>query len=214
MKIGVFDTGRGGKIVARRLAKIFPWHEFITADDRDNAPYGSKTPAEIRSCVSAAIKPLLSAEVIVVACNTATTIAINHLRMIYPKHEFVGFEPALRPALKSTTTGRVMVLATPATLNSKRYKQIKDRFVGSKKVFEPDCSSWAWNIENNKPQDIDLAPIVKLANDKKVDQIVLGCTHYLALQKPLQKLLPDAKIQEPTVAVAKQINRYLKTLPT
>ena len=179
MKIGVFDTGRGGKIVAERLASVFPEHEFITADDRLNAPYGSKTPAEIRQLVANAIKPLLPSRVRVVACNTATTIAINHLRSIYPKHEFVGFEPALKPALLATTTGQVMVLATPATLASRRYQQLKDRFADDKRIIEPDCSSWAWKIENNKFQPSDLTPIVKLAITNKVDQVVLGCTHYL-----------------------------------
>jgi len=213
MKIGVFDTGKGGEIVAKRLADIFPEHEFITADDRNNAPYGSKVPAQIRQLVAAAIKPLLPAQIIVVACNTATTIAINHLRAIYPKHEFIGFEPALKPALRFTATGNIMVLATPATLASRRYQQLKNRLAEGKKVIEPDCSPWAWKIENNKFQTSDLMPIIELATAKHVDQIVLGCTHYLALQETLQKLLPDTKIQEPTVAVAHQINRYLATLP-
>jgi len=215
MKIGVFDTGKGGEIVAERLANIFPEHEFITADDLENAPYGSKTPAQIRQLVAAAIKPLLPAQIIVVACNTATTIAINHLRAIYPKHEFIGFEPALKPALRFTATGNIMVLATPATLASRRYQQLKNRFAEGKNVIEPDCSPWAWRIENNKfrPSEFNLTPTVKLATDQKVDQIVLGCTHFLSLQERLQKLLPEVKIQEPTPAVAEQISRYLATLP-
>ena len=95
MKIGVFDTGTGGKLVAKRLEKLMPQHLYITAIDREHAPYGNRSPEEIITLTDAAIQPLLSCSIIILACNTATTIAIQPLRQRYPDVRFIGFEPRL-----------------------------------------------------------------------------------------------------------------------
>lgn len=213
MKIGVFDSGKGGEIVAEKLRKHFPEHEFLVVNDRAHLPYGDKPRAEIRALTDAAIQPLLApTKIIVIACNTATTAAIDWLRAKYPQHEFIGFEPAVKPAAQQSRTGKIMVLATPATLQSAEYLRLKKRFARELTVVEPDCAIWAEKIENGEFSDADLAPVVDLAQRENVDEIVLGCTHYLAAEEKLRQKLPNVEIVEPVAAVARQLAEIIHEL--
>ena len=99
MKIGIFDTGTGGKLVAKRLKKLLPQHSYITAIDREHAPYGNRLPEEIITLTDAAIQLILSCDIIVIACNTATTNAISSLRQHYTDVCFMGFEPMIKSAV-------------------------------------------------------------------------------------------------------------------
>ena len=92
MKIGIFDTGTGGKLVAKRLKKLLPQHSYITAIDREHAPYGNRSPEEIITLTDTAIQPILSCDIIVIACNTATTNAVSSLRQRYIDVCFIGFK--------------------------------------------------------------------------------------------------------------------------
>jgi glutamate racemase len=207
MKIGVFDSGMGGEIVAKRLKKFFPHDEFLCVNDRAHLPYGNKTEREITELTIAAIQPLLAAtKIIVVACNTATAAAIATLRAKYPNTQFIGFEPAIKPAANDTNVGKIIMLATPATLNSAKYLSLKRRFAHNVRVFEPDCSDWATKIENGEFSGADFAPVIKLSQRENVDEIVLGCTHYLAIEDGLRAKLPsNITIIEPIAAVAKRL---------
>ncbi len=210
MKIGVFDTGKGGEIVAEKLRPLFPEYEFITVNDRAHMPYGNKTAEEILELTDEAIQPLLSAcDIIIIACNTATALAIEDLRVKYPNKKFIGFEPAIKPAANDTNAKKVMVLATPATLNSAKYLALKKRFAPDTTVIEPDCSPWAQKIENDEFTDEDLTPVIELAITENIDNLVLGCTHYLALKEKLQRALPNVKIQEPVDGVARRLKEII-----
>lgn len=206
MKIGVFDSGRGGEIVADRLQKLFPQDDFIVVGDQANLPYGDKTQSEIIRLTDAAIQPLIkSCPIIIIACNTATAMAIDFLRAKYPNKKFIGFEPAVKPAAGSSKSGKIIVLATPATLKSTRYLSLKKRFADDTKVIEPDCGNWADKIERGEFTEDDLDPVIELARQEKVDEIVLGCTHYLAIEKTLRDELPKIEIVEPVAAVARRL---------
>ena len=210
MKIGVFDSGLGGEIVANRLANLFPGLEFMTANDRSHLPYGDKTADEIVGLTDQAIQGLLSScQVIIIACNTATAAAIGTLRTRYPKVEFIGFEPAIKPAANGARVGSIMVLATPATLESNKYLRLKKRYARNITAIEPDCSTWASRIESGMFQRGDLLPVVKLAREHRVQAVVLGCTHYLAIESEIAKLLPEATIQTQIVGVANRLNRVM-----
>lgn len=209
MKIGVFDTGKGGEIVASNLQKNFPEHEFLIVDDQKNAPYGTKSAMEIRRLTKEAIRPLLDCPIIIVACNTATTVAIEYLRTIYPRIKFIGFEPAIKSTAMATKTNKIMVLATPATLNSKRYKSLKKKFLRGLEIFEPDCSSWAIRIDQGEFSDSDLAAVAEIVHRENIDQVVLGCTHYLALEKRISEKLPKVQIQNPISAVVRQLDKII-----
>jgi glutamate racemase len=210
LKIGVFDSGLGGEIVTERLRKIFPDEVFTVVNDRDNLPYGGKTRDEIVSLTEAAIQSLIkSADVIIIACNTATAAAIGTLRSKYPNTPFIGFEPAIKPAGKNSEVDQIMVLATPFTLSSEKYRALKKRYCKGINVIEPDCSKWAEKIENGMFTDEDLEIVVREARNRNVDEIVLGCTHYLAIEENLRRVLPNVRIETPILGVANRLKEIM-----
>ena len=213
MKIGVFDSGRGGKYVADRLTEIFPNDQITYVNDHAHVPYGSRTPDEIRRLTEAAIQPLLQAknDAIVLACNTATTNAIAYLREVYPETLFVGIEPMVKPAARLTETGVIAVCATPATLTSSNYARLKSLHAKDIEVIEPDCATWAETIELGLSDTIDVAGTIAEVRSKNADVIVLGCTHYHYLKKQFLEAAPDMRILEPTDAIAGHIARSLST---
>lgn len=210
MKVGVFDSGLGGDIVADKLAEIFPNVEFITVDDRANLPYGNKNTDEIIALTDRAIQKLLPmCRIIVIACNTATAAAIETLRAHYPEVYFIGFEPAVRPAVRDTSFGKIMVLATKSTLNSNKYLTLKQRWAKNNQVIEPDCSDWAEKIEQGNFSEYDLTPIIDQAKAERIEEIVLGCTHYLAIEDDIKRALPSVKIQAPITGVARRLKEIM-----
>lgn len=207
MRIGVFDSGIGGEAVANRIRLMLPMADVVSINDHKNVPYGSKTPDEIISLTKLAIKPLIdfNCDVIVIACNTATTIAISTLRQYFPDQHFIGIEPMIKPATLATKTKRIAVFATPGTLNSNRYHELKNKWAKGVTVIEPDCSDWAELIEQGKPNQIDIKNLVTTLKKEKVDVIVLGCTHYHWLKQRITDSAPDVKIMEPSDAIVDRI---------
>ena len=151
MKLGIFDSGIGGTAIARTLQLHFPLAELIVVNDRKNIPYGDKEPSEIIHMTDAAIQPLLSlrCDAIVIACNTATALAIDSLRASYPDQLFIGIEPMIKTAAQLTKTRTIAVCATPGTLNSRRYQALIAKYGKELTILEPDCSGWAYAIEND-----------------------------------------------------------------
>lgn len=210
MKVGVFDSGLGGEIVADRLKKHFPHVEFVVISDRAHLPYGNKTTEEIINLANNAVQPLLSScPIIIVACNTATAAAIETLKMRYPNTEFIGFEPAIKPAAREDRSGVIMVLATVSTLHSSKYRALKQHWADEILVIEPDCSTWAEKIEQGNFSKSDLMPIINQAIASGVDEIVLGCTHYLAIENDLKSALPMVAVQTPIDGVAHRLKEIM-----
>lgn len=212
MRIGVFDSGVGGEAVAARLRELLPGAEVLTARDRAHVPYGSRPPEEVRRLTSAAIRPLLEAscETIVLACNTATAVAIDGLRAEHPELPFVGLEPMVKPAAALTRSRSVVVCATPATLASERYRALKERWASGVAVAEPDCARWAGLIERGEASAVDLGPLVALVAESAADVVVLACTHYHWLKEDISRALgPRVSVLEPSDAIAAQITRIL-----
>ena len=212
MTIGVFDSGRGGHYVAERLKQLLPEHEYMVVDDHTHVPYGSRSQREITRLTERAIAPLLEkTPVIVIACNTATAAAIDYLREKYPDHQFVGFEPMLKPLAETTRHG--IVLATPATLHSARYLLLKEAYTRSVRIDEPATELWAHLIERGQQSTIDFSELdTFVARGGNV--ISLSCTHYLALKDTLTKRYKKkATVIEPTEAVAHELERVIYSLP-
>lgn len=213
MRIGVFDSGKGGSYIAERLQELLPEHEFVVADDSEHVPYGTREQAEIIALTMRAITPLIAdCPVIVIACNTITTAAIHHLRKCYPGTRFVGLEPMVKPAAASTRTGHVVILATPATLNSKRYQVLKMTHAPSLTIDEPMTGHWPRLIEDGTVGSITLDDIMA-SHARGADVLVLGCTHYLALIPLLHERLPAMTILEPSEAIARRIVQLLAQPP-
>ncbi len=211
MKLGIFDSGIGGEAIAATLRSDFPTADIITVNDCANMPYGDKTPDEIIKLTDNAIKPLLTAscDIIVLACNTATALAIETLRAKYPSQKFIGIEPMVKTAAKLTKSKIVAVCTTPATLASPRYHKLVDKFGKNINIIEPDCSSWAQMIENDKINHQLIKNVVDNVCTKGADVIVLGCTHYHWIKDSIVGMSSGrAQVIEPSEAIGNRV-KYL-----
>lgn len=212
MKLGVFDSGIGGEAVAAALQDAFPTANIIIVNDKSHVPYGDKTPDEVISLTDAAIKPLLnsSCDIIILACNTATAAAIETLRGRYPTQKFIGIEPMIKTASLLTKSNTIAVCATPATLASHRYKQLIETFGNHLNIIEPDCSQWAYLIENNQLNRSHIEQTINELCERGVDVIVLGCTHYHWIKDIVTELAADrAAVIEPSEAIGRRVSELI-----
>lgn len=199
-KIGVLESGIGGLTTLCEIVKAVGGGEYLYFADNLNAPYGNKTEAEIKAAVTAAVSALLhnGAELIVLACNTATAAAALDLRgaLSVP---VVGIEPAVRPALAAG--GRTLVLATPYTVKSEKFARLTD---GCDVTAVP-CEGLADKIEAAAPGfDGIKEEFGRIIGDKSYDNVVLGCTHYCYLKGAIRNLLPAARIFDGNAGVARR----------
>jgi glutamate racemase len=217
MKLGIFDSGIGGDAIAASLRVSLPRAQIITVNDRKNVPYGNKTPGEVIELTKAAIQPLLasSCDIIILACNTASAIAIETLRAHYPQQKFIGIEPMIKPAAHLTKTKVIAVCATPATLASPRYHDLVARYGAHLTILEPDCSTWAYMIENDQVNHQEIERVIDDMCHKGADVIVLGCTHYHWIKEVIVQLANgQATVIEPSEAIGRQVQRLLGSLTT
>jgi len=200
--------------VAAALQITFPEATITTLNDKKNAPYGSKSPAEIVRLTTLAVQPLLNGayDVIIIACNTASVSAIETLRATYPKQKFIGIEPMVKTAAALTKTSTIAVCATPATLASNRYGQLVSHYGAHLTILEPDCSTWAYMIENNQINREEIARIITNVCSKGADVIVLGCTHYHWIKELVTEIADGrAVVIEPSEAIGRRIISLLNS---
>lgn len=212
MKLGIFDSGIGGEAVASSLRAAFPDASLMVVNDRKNVPYGNKMPGEVVELTDAAIQPLLknNCDIIILACNTASAAAIEILRERYPGQKFIGLEPMVKTAASLTKSNVVAICATPATLASDRYKRLVTRFGAHLTILEPDCSNWAYMIENNQVNNEEISKIINQLCDRGADVIVLGCTHYHWIKDLIITLAAGrAQIIEPSEAIVRRVKTLL-----
>lgn len=237
IKIGVFDSGEGGLSVLKEITRLLPEAEYIYYSDNAHCPYGEKSPEYIQDRARAITERLLKegADVIVVACNTATAAAISVLRSEYSdassqevrdrvqkltggRHDhicFIGMEPAVKPAALGTRTGVVGVLATAGTLKGSKYLKTKESVDDQVNVFEHVGRGFVELVEEGRLSGIEAEDVVKASLGPLLsagaDIIVLGCTHYPFLLPVLQKVAgPDIRFIDPAPAVARQLVHVLE----
>lgn len=210
--IGVFDSGIGGKSVADSLQKAFPDDTVIFVDDHEHMPYGDKTPQEVFNLVIPKLYELISkgSDILVIACNTVTTNHITQLRERFSL-PIIGVEPMIDQAAEATQTHNIAVCATPSTLASPRYAELKERYAWRENVIEPDCSRWAYMIENDQINQDQIRQQVAEMCQKDVDVIVLGCTHY----HWIEDLITDAAkgravVIQPQQLIIQQVTAHLR----
>lgn len=206
MEIGIFDSGRGGELIAEGLKKLSPEHDYIVVNDREHVPYGSRSNSDVLALTEAAILPLLQAAcpIIVIACNTATMAAIDTLRTNHPNIQFIGIEPMVKPAAITSDTHHITVLATPLTLKSARYRHLVELHADGAIIDEPTTAGWAAAIEDGQADGINFSELSE-SIERGSDTIVLACTHYLALKTRIEQTFPAVNVLEPTEAIARQI---------
>ena len=215
--IGIFDSGIGGLSVFREIRKLLPEERYIYYSDNAHCPYGEKTREHIVARARAITDFLLAegAEIIVVACNTATAAAISTLRSEYPDVKFIGMEPAIKPAALSTRTGVIGVLATAGTLKADKYLLNRGKWADNVRIVEHVGQGFVELVESGKTDGKEAEDIVRESLrpllDEGADRIVLGCTHYPFLIETIRKvagnLYPDreTEIIAPAPAVARHL---------
>lgn len=214
--IGIFDSGVGGLSVLKAIRQELPDEAVIYLADQAHVPYGPRPLDEVRLFSERMTEYLLAREVklIVVACNTASAAALTSLRKSYPQISFVGMEPAIKPAAETTQTGRVGVLATPATFQGALYASVIERFANGVSVFQDTCPGLVAQIEAGKLQHPGTRQILEQALKpmlaEGIDTIVLGCTHYPFVIPLIQEISgPGVRVIDPAPAVARQVRRVL-----
>jgi glutamate racemase len=214
--IGVFDSGLGGLSVWREIVRQMPAESTIYFADRAHVPYGGRQPQEIRRFCELICAALVAegCKAIIVACNTASAVALHHLRECFPGTLLLGLEPAVKPAVARTRSGVVGVMATPATFQGRLFRATVGRYAASVHVVEQVCLGLADRVEAGALAGPEtegllrgfLAPMLAAG----ADTIVLGCTHYPFVIETIRRLVgPEVAVIDPAPAVARHLASLL-----
>ena len=214
--IGIFDSGVGGLSVLRAIRRELPGEALLYLGDQAHVPYGSRPRDQIRAYTFAITEFLLAqgAKLIVVACNTASAVALHDLRGAFPQVPFVGMEPAVKPAAETTHTGKVGVLATPTTFAGELYASVVERFAKDVQLFQSTCPGLVAQIEAG---DLDgpatrqiLEEALRPMLAEGIDTVVMGCTHYPFVIPLIEAITgPGVRTIDPAPAIARQTRRLL-----
>lgn len=209
--IGIFDSGTGGLSVFREVRKLLPEEKYIYYSDNANCPYGEKSKEYITDRAREISSFLISqgADIIVVACNTATAAAISSLRNEFPI-SFIGMEPAVKPAAQKTRTGVVGVLATAGTLKASKYIDTREKWAQDVKIVEHIGQGFVELVENGILTGPEAEQVVERSVrpliEAGADTIVLGCTHYPFLSDTIMKVAGrPITLIDPAPAVARHL---------
>lgn len=199
MTIGFFDSGMGGLSVLSEAIRRIPNEDFYFVADTLHVPYGTKSQEEVKSYVLNTVHDMLKSDIdaLVIACNTATSIAVETLREEYPNIPIIGMEPAVKPAVEmNRSTGkRVLVFATPLTLSLPKYyalvSRVDDEGIVDSLPMEklvPFCENMQFHTEEVKQYFLDKLSPYDLS---QYGILVLGCTHYAYFKPLLREILPS-----------------------
>ncbi len=190
--IGVFDSGLGGITVLGELQRLMPNEDFIYLGDSKNAPYGTKTEEEVmmhtKNCINALLQRNVKA--VVIACNTATSVAANELRREFGI-PIIGIEPAVKPAALKYVGETIVVMATPMTLKKEKFLKLMGNYEKDAEIIPLPCPNLVEIIEkgviSGKKIDEYIEELFEPLKEKKVSAVVLGCTHYPFIKDALKK---------------------------
>ena len=194
--IGIFDSGAGGLSIWKEINALLPHESTLYISDAKYAPYGSLEADAILKRAFVNTEALLGkgAKIIVVACNTATTNAISHLREHY-EIPFIGIEPAIKPAALSSITNSIGILATKGTLSSALFHETSKQYSRNKRVIEQEGNGIVELIESGQLYSNEMKKLLEKyltpMLDNNIDCLVLGCTHYHFLTPILKEILPE-----------------------
>ncbi|MBD7910882.1 MULTISPECIES: glutamate racemase [Clostridium] len=219
MPIGFFDSGVGGLSVLREAIKLLPNEHFIYFGDSKNAPYGVKKVEEVRELTHKAVEFLIDkgAKAIVIACNTATSAAISTLRETYTSMPVIGIEPALKPAVKLHRDGAVVIMATPVTLQEKKFINLMEKYKDESEIVSMPCPGLVEFIEKGNIDGEEVRQYLeekfKIYKNIEIGSIVLGCTHYPFVKNLIKDILGyDVPIIDGGFGTSKELKRKLEEL--
>ena len=215
--IGIFDSGLGGLSVWQALHDALPNESLIYLGDGARCPYGSRSREEVLQFTEEAVERLLSegCKMIVVACNTATAVAIKYLREKYATIPFVGLEPAVKPAALTTKSGIIGVLATKRSLEGDHFRRAEEKYGSEVTILKAVGDGFVEAVERNEEDAPETAELVRKAVQPLVeagaDKIVLGCTHYPFLRAVIADIAGEGvEIIDSSEAVARRVATLLE----
>ncbi|WP_428867694.1 glutamate racemase [Clostridium sediminicola] len=214
--IGFFDSGVGGISVLKEAVKLLPNEEYIYFGDSKNAPYGTKIKDEVKELSFRAVEFLMekNAKAIVIACNTATSAAIEELRVKYSTIPIIGIEPALKPAVELKEGGNIVIMATPMTLAEAKFNRLVKKHEDIASINPLPCSGLVEFIERGIISGEELNGYLRrrleVYKNIKISSIVLGCTHYPFIKEELRKIVGEKiAIIDGSEGTVKQLKRQL-----
>ena len=212
----MFDSGVGGISVLRQLVARMPGERYLYYGDTAHAPYGTRSPDEVRALALAAAEKLVSRglKALVVACNTATAMAIDTLRSRYPDLLIIGIEPALKVAADKYPGCRVGIMATPVTLAGEKLHHQMERFENCCEIYSipaPGLSELVDAGQQNSPRCEALLRELLEPFVGKLDALVLGCTHYPFAAGAISRVLgKDVVLLDGGEGTARETRRRLE----
>ena len=196
--IAVFDSGVGGISVLRELVKLMPGENYLYFGDSANAPYGKKTTREVRELTLKNAQMLLgrNTKALVVACNTATSAAIDLLRETFPDRIILGIEPALKPAIQQFPTGTIGIMATEVTLREEKLQRLMAQFDTAtvERISAPGLVECIEHGKADFPETEELLRQILAPYIGKLDALVLGCTHYPFVKNTIPRILGEKTV--------------------
>jgi glutamate racemase len=215
--IGVFDSGVGGLSVLREVRRELPFENLLYVADSGDAPYGDRPAAFVQHRARSIVEFLIGegASAIVVACNTATAVAVDSLRSTFTL-PIVAIEPAVKPAAATTRSGVVGVLATTNTLASAKFARLVEQYADGASVLTQAAPGLVERVESGELDGERTRALVERYVDplleEGADTLVLGCTHFPFLTPLIQEIAgPNVAVIDPAVAVARELRRRLTT---
>lgn len=207
----------GGLSVWRQLREMLPDESVVYLADGKNCPYGDRTPEEIASLTREAVEVLLAhgVKLVIVACNTATAVAIDYLREHYDI-PFVGMEPAVKPAALATKSGTIGILATRAALAGGLFRATSQKYSAQARILTAVGEGFVEAVEEGRESEPATVELVRRALEPMLaegaDQIVLGCTHYPFLEEALREVIGEREVTlvNPAAAVVRRAEWLLQ----
>lgn len=215
MKIGIMDSGIGGLTVLKECLSLLPAHEYLYYADSNNAPYGTKSKEEVYRLTARVVDYLvkMKADIIVIACNTATSAAAVHLRKKYDI-PIIGMEPAIKPALTAARNKRILVAATGLTLYEQKFRDLITALDAQHRVDNVDLTELVAFAEAG---DFSRNTIVSFLTEKLANfnlelygSVVLGCTHFPLFRKHFAEVFPvGTVIIDGAVGTANRVKEFV-----
>lgn len=215
--IGIFDSGIGGLTVVKSVKSFLPNEKIIYFGDTARVPYGSKSNSTVIKYSIQNTKFLLkrNVKIIVVACNTASSVALNELRNNFNLPIIGMIEPGAKAALAESKNGKIGVIGTEATINNKAYSKTLNFLDSKVKVIEKACPLFVPLAEegmiNHKATFLIAEEYLSIMKENKIDTLILGCTHYPILKETIQKVVgKKVKLIDSGSAASTEVEAYLK----
>ena len=210
-KIGIFDSGIGGVTVLRECIKVNPNFEYLYYSDSKHNPYGDSSQDVVIGYCDDIVKSLIAkgCQIIIIACNTASAMAVEYLRNRYKDIHFIAIEPAIKLVYDTSKDG-TLILATKGTMDSEKFQSLYNKY-HHENFYLCSCIGLANLIESGNQEDIKIYLEKNLSVYKgNVSNVVLGCTHYPLIKKQIRDVLGNVVFFDGSVGVSKQLIRIIE----